>query len=434
MKKRDLHSALKNQVLGSGKGAGVEFILVKLLWGKDDFAFSLHAAPSTYTVSGLQPTDFLGYLGFERGGCSFLKRGECYSRWVEVGFDPEAFGRAFEESFAALTKAETHLNACGFPLDQPEGWAYFTGKPPRVRAVRAAVLGDGHTAPKHQSMKRAEDDNFEFVFSWIEGGQDKGWTTHYRPKRSPISPEVQTAFKFLGLRAFDNCPEFNFERCYWRFSVFASWGESPFDSNVDEAHKWFDAHSDHFSVGVQSLLAAQAAIEKFGMVFLPVTQTPQARQEEEIKQRTVAPPPARPERKGKYDFDVAISFAGPQRELAERLATIARDAGFHVFYDNFYPAQLWGKDLPVFFDEIYRKRSRYCVIFVSSEYTKRMWTNHERQSAIARQIEQRGKEYILPVKVNDAELPGMPSTVGHLGLAEHGIDKIGKLLIEKLKQ
>ncbi len=130
---------------------------------------------------------------------------------------------------------------------------------------------------------------------------------------------------------------------------------------------------------------------------------------------------------------MAISFAGPQREHAERLATIARDAGFHVFYDNFYPAQLWGKDLPVFFDDIYRKRSRYCVIFVSAEYTQRMWTNHERQCAIARQIEQRGKEYILPVKVNDAELPGMPSTVGHLALAEHGIDKIGELLIEKLK-
>lgn len=44
-----------------------------------------------------------------------------------------------------------------------------------------------------------------------------------------------------------------------------------------------------------------------------------------------------------------------------------QDAGYHVFYDAFDEAELWGKDLYVFFDEIYRKRARFCVMLISLE-------------------------------------------------------------------
>jgi hypothetical protein len=66
-----------------------------------------------------------------------------------------------------------------------------------------------------------------------------------------------------------------------------------------------------------------------------------------------------------------------------------REAGFAVLYDDFYPAQLWGKNLYEFFHEIYSKRARYCVMFVSREYAARVWTNHERQSAQERMLRDR---------------------------------------------
>lgn len=69
--------------------------------------------------------------------------------------------------------------------------------------------------------------------------------------------------------------------------------------------------------------------------------------------------------KKQFVYDVALSFAGPERQLADKLAHIIRDAGFQVFYDDFYPEHLWGKNLVDLFDAIYRKDSRYCVIFVS---------------------------------------------------------------------
>jgi hypothetical protein len=129
--------------------------------------------------------------------------------------------------------------------------------------------------------------------------------------------------------------------------------------------------------------------------------------------------------------DVAISFAGTERAYAKQLAELARNAGFSVFYDEFFPEFLWGKNLYVTFDEIFRKRARYCVIFVSKEYQNRVWTNHEIRSAQARALNGKGGEYILPIKVDDTELDGLLPTIGYLPL-ETGIGKIGTILIKKL--
>ena len=103
-----------------------------------------------------------------------------------------------------------------------------------------------------------------------------------------------------------------------------------------------------------------------------------------------------------------------------------------MFCDKFSPEYLWGKNLVDIFDEIFRKRARYCVIFVSKDYKESAWTNHERQSAQARALNEKDNEYILPIKIDDTELDGMPPTLGYVSIDE-GIEEIGRLLIEKLE-
>lgn len=190
-------------------------------------------------------------------------------------------------------------------------------------------------------------------------------------------------------------------------------------------------HAQHFSPGIEKLLTVHAIVEKFGMGFLSTEKDARTRREEEIWRRAVFPK-GQEKQRGRFDFDVAVSFAGTERQYAERLATIVQSAGFNVFYDNFFLVGLWGKDLAEFFDDIYRKRSRHCVMFVSAEYARRMWTTHERRSALARRVEERGGEYILPVRVDDTELPGLPPTIGYLSLAQHAVETIAEILIEKL--
>jgi hypothetical protein len=134
----------------------------------------------------------------------------------------------------------------------------------------------------------------------------------------------------------------------------------------------------------------------------------------------------------RMQFDVAISFARGERPHAEMLASLLREHGHAVFYDNFFPEELWGKDLVALFDNIYRKAARYCVMFVSQEYLDREWTTLERRSALARMLTERGDEYVLPVRVEDVDVPGLPPTIGYLRLGDGGIERVARLLIKKL--
>jgi len=134
-----------------------------------------------------------------------------------------------------------------------------------------------------------------------------------------------------------------------------------------------------------------------------------------------------------FIYDVAISYSSAEKELADRLANHIKKAGFSVFYDGFYPEQLWGKDLASYFDQIYRKHSRFCVMFISKQYAESMWTTFERKSAQARAIEEKGNEYILPIRIDDTELEGLSPTIGFLSISQYSIDYIAELLIKKLR-
>ena len=429
MNGKDPHRSLKREVLGQARSGNASFVLAKLRWGKDDMGYSLHAAPNSFTTAGFQVTDFLSYLGFQRSSCSFVDRQECYVRWVDEEFDVNAFAGLFDQAFRNLTGAQRELEQCGYFFDQPEGWGYFFGKHSRERQPDWQMSGDGHTAMTVKAMKQSEDEIFQFRFTWLELDSEKGWVIHYNPKHLPLSSELQSVFKFLGMQHFEQCPEYDFESCYYRSIVYVSRGDSFFNTNAETAHRWFDAQASHFSPGIQKLLTANADIEKAGLTFLPFPK-PTARLNADIEKRTVRPK-SRSAQSDLSHFDVAISFAGTERQFAEKLAILLKEAGFSVFYDEFYPEYLWGKNLVDTFDEIFRKRARYCVIFISKDYKERVWTNHERQSAQARALNEKGKEYILPIKVDATELDGMPPTIGYIPINK-GLDKIGELLIKKL--
>jgi hypothetical protein len=431
---RDLHSALKTTMVQEANISGFHFKHVRLQHGKDDFVDTLHIRPTSYTSAGLQSTDLLSFMGFARSPCAF-HMGECYVSVIPPVFDLSAFGRSTAAAFAHLQQAATHLENCGLMVPQPEGWGFFFGKASTNRYPSAEhAYGNGHVAPKVQRLKDSEDEYFKFVFTWIDGAGTKGWTTHYRAKHMPLSPEFSAAVDFLGgFSSFAECPEFDFESCWWRFNSYQEDGRSFLGRNTEYVHRCFDAHATHFSPGLQSLLSAHVELEKHGFSFLKI-RTPSPPPD----RRAIEPHLKRPQRiaqdQGILDaFDVAISFAGTEREHARQLAERIRAGGFKVFYDDFYPEQLWGKDLVAFFDRIYRKASRYCVMFVSAEYAERIWTTHERRSAQARALEEKGREYILPIRVDQMDLEGLPPTIGYLPLAQYSIDQIAELLIKKLK-
>lgn len=71
------------------------------------------------------------------------------------------------------------------------------------------------------------------------------------------------------------------------------------------------------------------------------------------------------------------------------------------------------------------------MIFVSKEYQSRKWTIHEARSAQARALEEKGNDYILPIRIDGTELEGLLPTIGYVSI-EMGLEKIGDMLIKKL--
>jgi len=133
-----------------------------------------------------------------------------------------------------------------------------------------------------------------------------------------------------------------------------------------------------------------------------------------------------------FDFDLALSFAGEDRTLVETYSALLKPNGIQFFLDSDQEADLWGADLYVKLDEIYRLRAMFCVIFISKHYAVKRWTNHERQSAQARAFKE-NKEYILPVRLDDTEIPGLRETVGYIDLRKTTIENLAALTVEKIR-
>ena len=130
-------------------------------------------------------------------------------------------------------------------------------------------------------------------------------------------------------------------------------------------------------------------------------------------------------------YDIALSFAGENRVYVEEVAQALRSAGVSVFYDKFEQAGLWGKNLIDHLAEIYGKRSRFVVMFVSKEYVEKAWTTHERRHAQDRALLAQS-EYILPARFDDTDVPGMTSTVGFVDLRHTSPVELVHLIRAKL--
>lgn len=131
------------------------------------------------------------------------------------------------------------------------------------------------------------------------------------------------------------------------------------------------------------------------------------------------------------EYDIALSFAGEERAYVDRVATLLKERGVRVFYDLFEEADLWGKDLYVHLSDVYHKRARFTVMFISEAYAAKLWTNHERKAAQARAF-QEAQEYILPARFDDTDIPGVLPTVGYVSLKGRSPDDLVSLITKKL--
>ncbi|MGB8347020.1 MAG: TIR domain-containing protein [Ktedonobacteraceae bacterium] len=133
-----------------------------------------------------------------------------------------------------------------------------------------------------------------------------------------------------------------------------------------------------------------------------------------------------------YPYDVAISYAGEDHTYAETLADTLSRRGIKVFFDKYEKSALWGKNLYTYLSDLYLYKARYCVMFLSQNYADKLWTNHEREAAQARAFFNEHEEYILPIRLDHTDIPGILPTISYLSWPPENAETIADLIAAKL--
>ncbi len=130
-------------------------------------------------------------------------------------------------------------------------------------------------------------------------------------------------------------------------------------------------------------------------------------------------------------WDVALSFAGAQRDYVGQVAQALEARGVRCFYDADQQVRLWGTHLAEELPRIYAQESAAVVVFVSADYAGRDWTRLERRAAFSRAVAEAGV-YVLPARFDDSELPGLLPDVVTVDLRRYTPEQFAGLVADKL--
>jgi hypothetical protein len=133
----------------------------------------------------------------------------------------------------------------------------------------------------------------------------------------------------------------------------------------------------------------------------------------------------------RYEYDVALSYAGEDRSFVEEVASILKARGVAVFYDRFESVDLWGKNLYTHFQEIFTNKARYVVVFISHAYVEKAWTKRELAAALSRP-QTKGQPRIWPARFDDTSVVGLSEEIAYEDLQQHSPASFADHVYQKL--
>jgi hypothetical protein len=105
-----------------------------------------------------------------------------------------------------------------------------------------------------------------------------------------------------------------------------------------------------------------------------------------------------------YEFDVAISFAGENRDLARYIAENLELLDVPVFFDEMFEINFLGKAWSRQFKEIFADKSKYVVSLLDIHHLQKIWPTFERDLFLPRVPD----GSVIPIFLDDTKFPGVP--------------------------
>lgn len=106
-----------------------------------------------------------------------------------------------------------------------------------------------------------------------------------------------------------------------------------------------------------------------------------------------------------YKYDVAISVAEEDREIADSIVAALREKNIKCYYYGDQLANNWGSQIIDLTTKVYGNQSRYILMITSIHYVQKHWSNLERLIAIA--IKRIGDPPILQLRIDDTAVDGL---------------------------
>jgi hypothetical protein len=108
-----------------------------------------------------------------------------------------------------------------------------------------------------------------------------------------------------------------------------------------------------------------------------------------------------------FEFEVALSFAGENRELASFLADSLTTLDVPVFFDEMFETNFLGKAWAQQFKEIFGQKSRFVVCILDKYHLAKLWPTFEREHFVPRIAD----ESVIPIFLDDSKFPGIPQDI-----------------------
>lgn len=104
-------------------------------------------------------------------------------------------------------------------------------------------------------------------------------------------------------------------------------------------------------------------------------------------------------------FDVAISFAGENRELARYISQKLKEMDVEVYFDEDYEVSYLGKQLSDEFPKVFSSGSRYVLCLLDRHHQQKIWPTFERDVFLPRVKDNQ----VLPVYLDSTIFVGIPN-------------------------
>ncbi|MBS0587296.1 MAG: TIR domain-containing protein [Proteobacteria bacterium] len=133
-------------------------------------------------------------------------------------------------------------------------------------------------------------------------------------------------------------------------------------------------------------------------------------------------------------FQVALSFPGEHRNYVSQVAEVLAESlgKDKVFYDQWHTAELARPDMDVLLQSLYHDHSGLLVPFLCADYERKEWCGLELR-AIRDLIKKQQSKDIMPMRFDNAEIPGFYSIDGYVDLNDLAPQRAAELILQRLQ-